>query len=984
MAWGRSFLLAAGMALATLSGVCRAQTNPTLTEAERGIKDADPDVGKHLRIEELHVAAKVIGRTADVTVDLLIASDSEDDYEANLALALPADAVVTGYALNVGSALIPGQLLESPKARSIYEDEVRAGIDPGLAEVSSGNRFTTRVFPITRDNPRRIRSSFVAPFDPHRGLILPFLRDVAPKRVLLELTLDDYAEAPTVTFAGTAVRLDRQGSGWRGRATAAGTLREGLVVTGGKLARPMAVVRHSSGERFFVIDDDARIAVAKPRPGRLRIYWDRSLSHGRSNPGLEARILERFVDSVTPTGIDLVTFASDRPVVTPIEDAAGLRSALAGIVYRGATSLAGLDRLPLAPASQCVLVTDGQVTIDRGTEFVPECSISVLTASDDADGARLGRIAQQSAGVLVRASGEKVAEAAAALRHTVGVTGVRDANGRRLSFRSLPAADGHWLLVGRMPDRGNVRVQLSDSSERSYAGNGAAIPADAPGALWAAQHVQVLGDDPSRHQAMVDFARRYHVAGPAMSLLVLESPDQYLRAEIAPPAGFPADWMAEYREAKKEKDETAADDRRERFEFVVKQWADRKTWWTKRYKVRPGAAAKSSASEPAPSAMMPAPPPPPPPSSPSLPPAASPASATNSAADAMMADAPADVVVTGARIASLVPEEPRAKETEITLDLADLTAKRPYIVALASALPERRLAVLRDQERTYGSLPSFYLDAAEWFRLKGDTATAELLLMSALELPLTDDETRQIVAFRLERDRNWNRSVELNEQLAAANAVFRPQPARDLALALAARGRSRGAAGRADLERAFTLLTSAALNPASSDFDGFEVVALMEANTLIPDIEAVGGVWKLDPRLVALIDTDVRIVIEWTADDADIDLWVDEPDGERVYYGDKISSAGGQISNDMTDGYGPEEYAIHRAPPGAYGVRINGYDADRLNPNGPGHVLIRLIRNFARRSEHDEMVDLDLSFQQGPNRNSEGETKPVATLKVLK
>jgi hypothetical protein len=978
MAWSRSFLLVAIMALATLSEVCRAQTNPTLTEAERGIKDADPDVGRHLRIEELRVAAKVVGRTADVTVDLLIASDSEDDYEANLALALPADAVVTGYALNVGSALIPGQLLESPKARSIYEDEVRAGIDPGLAEVSSGNRFTTRVFPITRDNPRRIRISFVAPFDPHRGLILPFLRDVAPKRVLLELSLDDYAEAPTVTFAGAAVRLDRQGSGWRGRATASGALREGLVATGGKLARPMAVVRHSSGERFFVIDDDARIGVAKPRPGRLRIYWDRSLSHGRGNPELEARILERFVDSVTPTGIDLVTFASDRPVVTPLKDAAGLRGALAKIVYRGATSLAGLDRLSLAPASQCVLVTDGQVTIDRGTEFAPECSISVLTASDDADGARLGRIAQQSAGVFVRASGEKVAEAAAALRHTVGVTGVRDANGRRLSFRSLPAADGHWLLVGRMPDRGNVRVQLSDGSERSYAGNGAAIPADAPGALWAAQHVQMLGDDPSRHQAMVDFARRYHVAGPAMSLLVLESPDQYLRAEIAPPAGFPADWMAEYREAKKEKDETAADDRRERFEFVVKEWADRKTWWTKRFKVRPGAAAKSSASEPVPSAITPAPPPPPP--------AEPQASAPNSTVDAISSGSAGDVVVTGTLIRNtpLVPEAPRAKETEFALDLADLTAKRPYIVALASALPGRRLVVLRDQERTYGSLPSFYLDTAEWFRLKGDTATAELLLMSALELSLTDDETRQIVAFRLERDRNWDRSVELNEQLAAANAVFRPQPARDLALALAARGRSRGAAGRADLERAFTLLTSAALNPASSDFDGFEVVALMEANALIPDIEAAGGVWKLDPRLVALIDTDVRIVIEWTTDDADIDLWVDEPDGERVYYGDKISSAGGQISNDMTDGYGPEEYAIHRAPAGAYGVRINGYDADRLNPNGPGHVLIRLIRNFARRSERDEMVDLDLSFQQGRDRDDEDETKPVATLKVLK
>lgn len=343
-----------------------------------------------------------------------------------------------------------------------------------------------------------------------------------------------------------------------------------------------------------------------------------------------------------------------------------------------------------------------------------------------------------------------------------------------------------------------------------------------------------------------------------------------------------------------------------------------------------------------------------------------------------------DMIVTGSlrRDVPVAHADRPDTEAAVKVDLADLIAKRPYIVALDAATPAARLSVLAEQERAYGSVPSFYLDAAEWFRSKGDAATAGQLLLSALELPLSDDETRQIVAFRLERDRSHDRAIELAEQLAAANAEFRPQPARDLALALAARGRSRGTAGRADLERAFKLLTDAALNPASSDFDGFEVIALMEANALIPDIEAAGGSWSLDPRLVGLLDTDARIVIEWTADDADIDLWVDEPNGERVYYGDKLSSAGGQISNDMTDGYGPEEYAIRRAPRGAYKVRINGFDADRLNPNGTGHVLVRLVRNFGRRSEDQTLIDADLSFQQGANRDDEDETKPIATLRV--
>ena len=55
----------------------------------------------------------------------------------------------------------------------------------------------------------------------------------------------------------------------------------------------------------------------------------------------------------------------------------------------------------------------------------------------------------------------------------------------------------------------------------------------------------------------------------------------------------------------------------------------------------------------------------------------------------------------------------------------------------------------------------------------------------------------------------------------------------------------------------------------------------MEANALTADIDAVGGNWELDPRLSGVLDTDVRIVMEWTADDADIGLWVDEPNGER-------------------------------------------------------------------------------------------------------
>lgn len=971
-------VLALSIVVLAISPTAWAQSNPTLTEAERGIRDEDgPAV--HLRIEALDVSAHVVGRTADVSVEMMIGADDAGVFEANLALVLPADAVVTGYALDVDGRMIPGQLLEAPKARNVYEDEVREGVDPGLAEVA-GNRFTTRIFPIDAAHPRRFRLNFSAAFDPSVGLVLPLARDAAVERVTIAVTADGYSAPPAVRFAGQPLALTLSGAGWRGQAVLGRTaIGEGLSVAGGELSGPMIVTRHRSGQAFFAIADGVEGEQKPPARGRrLRIYWDRSLSHRASRTDLEAEVLARLIDRTEPAAIDLVTFASDRPAVTRLADAAALRRSLADVTYRGATSLAGLESLALAPASQCVLVSDGRITIDRGAKFAPECQLFALTADSGADGARLGRLTQRTGGVVVRVTAGGESEALAALdTREAAPASIRDAAGRTIETRMLPAAPGRWLIIGPMP-AGGVTLRLRDGSERRYARAGAPVEAGAPAALWAAGHLAELADAPARHAAMVEAARRYQVAAPGMSFLVMERPDQYLRADIAPPKDFGADWRDRYLKEKKGWDEERDEARRERFDFVLEQWRLRRAWWSRRHTPLPRSKARRGDVDG--SVALAAVTPPPAPSPPGQ-------SQAEAGLPVIAEDSPRgvqEVVVTGSVRPDLATVEAEPQRVGIELDLENLIADRPYIAALDRSGPAKRIAVLAEQERQYGSVPTFYLDTAEWFRLKGDAVTASLLLLSALELPTSDDETRQIVAFRLERDRAFDRAVELAEHLAAANAEFRPQPGRDLALALAARGKAAGPAGRADLERAFQLLVDAALNPASRDFEGIEVVALMEANALIPAVDAAGGTWALDRRLVGLTDTDARIVIQWTADDADIDLWVDEPNGERVMYSDTLSSAGGQISNDMTDGYGPEEYAIRRAPTGPYAVRINGYDADRINPNGLGHVLIRLQRNFARPGEAEELVDIDLAFQTGATRDVEDQAKPVATLRVTR
>lgn len=70
----------------------------------------------------------------------------------------------------------------------------------------------------------------------------------------------------------------------------------------------------------------------------------------------------------------------------------------------------------------------------------------------------------------------------------------------------------------------------------------------------------------------------------------------------------------------------------------------------------------------------------------------------------------------------------------------------------------------------------------------------------------------------------------------------------------------------------------------------------------------------------------VQITLTWDTTD-DIDLWVTGPDGERIYYGDKHSSSGGELDFDDTNGYGPENvYWPHNsAPNGTYKVEVDHY-----------------------------------------------------------
>jgi hypothetical protein len=266
------------------------------------------------------------------------------------------------------------------------------------------------------------------------------------------------------------------------------------------------------------------------------------------------------------------------------------------------------------------------------------------------------------------------------------------------------------------------------------------------------------------------------------------------------------------------------------------------------------------------------------------------------------------------------------------------------------------------QEEKYSQLPAFYFDVAESLHRRELRGEAIEMLLSALELPARNTETLSMVADRLLRYGELDRAIWLHER-ARSLAPDRPQPLRSLALALARRAAlSPRPQALADLRRAVELLNEIIVTPWEEAYDGIELVSLMDVNSLIPQLRRLGETRiPLDPRLEALLDVDLRVVIDWNTAATDVDLWVDQPDAERAMFSNRRTSIGGRLSSDMRWGYGPEEYLLRHAIPGVYQVRVDVFASDRINPNGATTVSAHLYRDFGRTTQREETIELEIT-----------------------
>lgn len=903
---------------------------------------------RDLGISSLDVDVNVRGDIAETTVTVAFENPTNNILEGQFALNMARGAVVTGYALDINGTLIDGVLETKYKAAEAYQRRVNVRIDPGLAEVDYSDRFETRIYPIPANGSRIIRLRMVSLFDPADGYSLPL--SVGGKIKRFKLNIDGEAKILAVPegLPSSGAKIEAESVSLKGP----------LRLAAAKRDQPMLVSQHPGAERFFDITAPAARAPGSQR-GPLHIFWDRSVSRTDDELSSEAQLAQDMATRRGARRVAVTLFDSGKAETIDVATDQ-LASKLSDVRYRGGTSYMTLNGVSVAKGADCLMFSDGRVTIDDRADFRLPCTVTAISSGPESDAAWLSDIADRSGGVFATLTKNNSAEVLTRItRPDAAITSVTDSAGNAIEAVRLAADPRSFHIVGPLPADGVVMVSMAgEATPRRFTSSAARTPDFAgPGALWARQRLGVEASE-KRPDDLAAMARRYNVATPQASFVVLETPNDYVQSDIAPPSSYPKQLQLQYAELRANADKAERAAQEVRLTQVVSLWEAQKTWWNKSFdgtvpeseKKAAAAAARDRDSNQAMARPSPSAPPPPVASAPA--PVAESAGARDpiivtGTARGDAEDGPADDAVSSGRAG--------------TIEVADWNADRPYLDRLDKAGANYETAIDKEMKEQ-GLIPLFWFDVAEWHWRAGRKEEARRSIEAALDVPTRDNQTLAIVAARLVRYGSHDRAIWLLERLMERE-TDRPQPMRTLALALIDRAKfaTTPEAARADLGRAIDLLAKAATTVTDVSARGIETVALMEANAALAKLKAMGGSSNaLDSRLVALLDTDVRVVMEWNTPRTDLDLWVTEPKGAKVGYSYPLSPWGGKLSGDVTNGYGPEEYIIRRANSGKYEVRAKTFASDRANPNGPSTLTVRLIRNFGRPSQTEELIDLEM------------------------
>jgi tetratricopeptide (TPR) repeat protein len=285
-----------------------------------------------------------------------------------------------------------------------------------------------------------------------------------------------------------------------------------------------------------------------------------------------------------------------------------------------------------------------------------------------------------------------------------------------------------------------------------------------------------------------------------------------------------------------------------------------------------------------------------------------------------------------------------------SIELKKWDASAPYLKKLQNVASGEEYSEYLTLKKEYGASPGFYLDCADYFAEKGMKSVALRILTNIAEMELENHQLLRVLAHRLSQLGYTDLAITVFRDVLEMREE-EPQSYRDLALALAEDKQYQAAA-----DTLYRVITK----KWDSRFSEVELIALSELNHVLYQSKNTVKTAGYDPRLLAHLPVDVRVVLNWDADNCDMDLWVIDPNNEKCFYSNRRTRIGGLLSRDMTGGYGPEEFLLKKALPGKYSVQVQYFGSRQQKAAAPTTIQLELYTRYATGKEEKKEITMRL------------------------
>lgn len=866
-------------------------------------------------LQEVKIETKILGNLASTTATYIFYNPGDRILEGKFTLPLPEGVTISGYALDINGSLRDAVPVPKERAKEVFESIEKRNVDPGIIEKVAGNNFRTRIYPITARGTRFIRITYNQELKNSATdyqYFLSFANAINIPKFNLKVLVDESLTTPNITEnPDGSFTFQKKGNQWIAEINKTNfTPNESLKITIPKVneSSNVLVQKASDNKSYFAASVAMNFPIKeKAKSQKIAIIWDNSFSGSKRDHKKELDFLNAYFLENKDIGVSFVLLNNILEKTEEFTVSGGNWSALKNRIltlkYDGGTDFGALKEIP--QTDEYLLFSDGISNFgDLALKFKKPVNSIASTPTSDFNLLKL--LALQSGGNFINLNELDTQSALKTFnRLPILFLGFKESNTIQELFPNVGTAVNEPVNIFGIasPNLGKLTALFSVGNKKFE------IPVDFNNAVqadkwpiaqfWAQRKINDLELNSTQNSDEIrNLSEQFGVVSKNTSLIVLDDIDDYVRFGITPPQEL----LPEYNKIVSQNKKQILEKRKSLLSKAFDKTRELTTWWNSEFK----------------------------PSEKKQYPTISKQSQKTSGQESLVNDE---------AVYSASNSDKTKSKGKITL--IDVESNQEYMKDFQT-LQSAELIYQKYLENRpkYEKQVTYYFDVSKLLFKKGDKALSLKVLSTLAELDLENEELYKTISYLLKQRGNYEKELWITQKILEWRP-FDPQSHRDYALALVDNKKPQEA-----LNIYKSMLYQEYTDEISVRDTGIEEILIMEINNILSQNKNVDAS-KVDDRLKANLPVDIRIVINWNKDNTDIDLWVTDPRGEDCSYSHRSTEIGGRLSNDFTQGFGPEQFLLKKAIKGKYKIKTNFFGERQNILSGPTTVMAEVYLYYS-------------------------------------